>query len=301
MSMQPDNAEKIVETWVTAPRRLVSAVSRQACLIHIYPSGPTMGKRYALDEKPLLLGRGEDCDIRIQDHSVSRRHARTEFRDDGFHILDLQSTNGTFVNDAPAASAKLQDGDYLRVGNCIYRFLAGGNVEAEYHEEIYRLTIIDALTQIHNQRYLLEFLDRETVRSARHARPLALVMFDIDWFKAVNDDFGHLAGDYTLRELAGCIKQNVRREDLFARYGGEEFALVLVETNATQAVEVAERVRVMIERHAFKYEDKTIPVTISLGLSATDGKQAVTAGDLLRVADERLYQAKRSGRNRVVG
>src|SRR5207247_3830386 len=138
---------------------------------------------------------------------------------DGYYAVDLQSTNGTFVNDVPASICKLKDGDYLRVGNCIYRFLAGGNVEAEYHEEIYRLTIIDALTGIHNKRYLLEFLDRELARSARHHRPLSLVMLDIDRFKAVNDELGHLAGDFTLRELLSLAKEAIRKEELCVRYG----------------------------------------------------------------------------------
>ena len=178
----------------------------------------------------MVIGRGNDCDIRINDHSVSRRHARIQPGADGYYAVDLQSTNGTFVNDVPASICKLKDGDYLRVGNCIYRFLAGGNVEAEYHEEIYRLTIIDALTDIHNKRYLLEFLDRELSRSARYGRPLALIMMDLDRFKSINEDLGHLGGDFTLREVAGCVKGNVRKEELFARYGGEEFAVVLPET-----------------------------------------------------------------------
>ena len=152
--------EKTSETWVTAPDRLVSTTRRDACVVHIYPTGPGMGTRYALADTPMVIGRGNDCDIRINDHSVSRRHARIQPGADGYYAVDLQSTNGTFVNDVPASICKLKDGDYLRVGNCIYRFLAGGNVEAEYHEEIYRLTIIDALTDIHNKRYLLEFLDR---------------------------------------------------------------------------------------------------------------------------------------------
>jgi diguanylate cyclase (GGDEF)-like protein len=292
--------EKITETWITAPRRPVSAITRQACLVHIYPTGPSMGSRYPLNETTLVVGRGEDCDIRIHDHSVSRRHARIEPGPDGFYVVDLQSTNGTFVNDAPTTNTRLHDGDYLRVGNCIYRYLAGGNVEAEYHEEIYRLTIIDGLTQIHNQRYLLEFLDRELVRTARHARPLALCMIDIDFFKSVNDELGHLAGDYALRELANCVKQNVRREDLFARYGGEEFALVLVETTGKQALEVAERLRSSIERHPMVFEDRPFRVTISLGVAFTAGGSPISVTELIRQADEKLFQAKRAGRNRVV-
>jgi diguanylate cyclase (GGDEF)-like protein len=291
--------EKTTETWVTVPDRLVSATRREACVVHIYPTGPGMGTRYPLSDTPMLLGRGSDCDIRINDHSVSRRHARIQPGADGYYAVDLQSTNGTFVNDVLASICKLKDGDYLRVGNCIYRFLMGGNVEAEYHEEIYRLTIIDALTDIHNKRYLLEFLDRELSRSARYGRPLALILFDIDRFKQINDEMGHLGGDFTLRELATCVKGGIRKEELFARYGGEEFASVLPETTLDSAIQVAERVRSLVEKHPFQYEGKTYTVTISLGAVATQGEDALTPLELIRRADEKLYQAKREGRNRV--
>ena len=293
--------EKATETWVTAPDRLISTTRRDACVVHIYPTGPGMGARYPLTDSPVVLGRGNDCDIRINDHSVSRRHARIQPGADGYYAVDLQSTNGTFVNDVPASICKLKDGDYLRVGNCIYRFLAGGNVEAEYHEEIYRLTIIDALTEIHNKRYLLEFLDRELARSARHSRPLALVLIDIDHFKVVNEEFGHLGGDFTLRELATCIKAMVRKEELFARYGGEEFTLVLPETTLEGGLQVAERVRALVESHPFEYEERRYSITVSLGVATTAGDESLTPHELVRQADERLYQAKHDGRNRVAG
>ncbi|HVS36547.1 MAG TPA: GGDEF domain-containing protein [Gemmataceae bacterium] len=291
--------EKATETWVTAPDRLVSS-TRDACVVHIYPTGPGMGARYGLTDTPMVIGRGNDCDIRINDHSVSRRHARIQPGADGYYAVDLQSTNGTFVNDVPASICKLKDGDYLRVGNCIYRFLAGGNVEAEYHEEIYRLTIIDALTDIHNKRYLLEFLDRELSRSARYGRPLALIMIDLDHFKSINEDLGHLGGDFTLREVASCIRGNVRKEELFARYGGEEFAVVLPETNLEGAVVVAERIRGQVEQRVFQYEGKTYPVTISVGVAATNGENALTPNDLIGKADDQLFRAKHDGRNRVI-
>jgi diguanylate cyclase (GGDEF)-like protein len=292
--------ERVTETWVTVPERPVSAISRDACLVHIYPTGPGMGLRYPLPGTPLVIGRGGDCDIRINDHSVSRRHARIQPNADGYCAVDLQSTNGTYVNDVPASMVKLKDGDYLRVGNCIYRFLTGGNVEAEYHEEIYRLTIIDALTDIHNKRYMLEFLDRELARSARYGRPLALVMFDIDLFKNINDELGHLGGDFTLRELAACVKGCIRKEELFARYGGEEFAVVLPETTREGAVHLSERIRQMVENRAFEYEGRPYSVTVSLGVATTTGGEPLTPSELIRQADEKLYQAKREGRNRVV-
>src|SRR6201997_868977 len=172
--------EKVTETWVTAPERPVSITSRSACLVHIYPTGPGMGTRYPLGDVALVIGRGSDSEIRINDHSVSRRHARIQPGADGYYAVDLQSTNGTYVNDTPASMYKLKDGDYLRVGNCIYRFLIGGNVEAEYHEEIYRLTIMDALTETHNKRSLFQFLEYELARSERHERTLAVGMFGID-------------------------------------------------------------------------------------------------------------------------
>jgi two-component system cell cycle response regulator len=292
--------EKVTDTWVSIPERPVSITNRNACLVHIYPTGMGMGTRYALGEQPLVIGRGNDCEIRINDHSVSRRHARIQPGADGYYAVDLQSTNGTYVNDVPASMCKLKDGDYLRVGNCIYRFLMGGNVETEYHEEIYRLTIIDALTDTHNKRYFMEFLDRELARSSRYDRPLSLVMIDIDKFRAINEDLGHLGGDFTLRELASRIKGNIRREELFARYGGEEFAVVLPETNRDGSTRLADRLVKVINQAPFQYEDKTYTVTISAGVASTQGDKSITPHELIRCADEKLYQAKHAGRNCVV-
>ncbi len=272
---------------------------RDALLVHIYPTGPDMGSRYRLGSDRIVIGRGENCDVRVNDTSVSRRHACIEADQDGFAITDLQSLNGIHVNNAPVAHARLRDGDYLRVGNRIYRFLAGGNIEAEYHEVIYRLTIIDALTDTYNKRYLLEFLDRELARAARRARPLSLILFDIDHFKKVNDELGHLAGDHVLRELSDCVKGVVRKDELFARYGGEEFAVVLPETCCPDAAALADRVRAQVEAHPFYYDGERLRITISLGVATAPGASPTTAAELIAHADESLYAAKREGRNRV--
>jgi diguanylate cyclase (GGDEF)-like protein len=293
--------ENELDTWKTVPKRPAPRARSGALLVHLYPPGPGMGSCYNITNAPLVIGRGDDCDVQLDDHSVSRRHVCIRTEADGHHVADLESTNGTFINDVQVRRDRLKDGDYLRVGNSIFRFLSGTNIEAEYHEEIYRLIIIDALTEIPNKRFLMEFLDRELARSLRYRRPLALVLFDIDRFKRINDDLGHLAGDYFLRELAACVRGPVRKEDLFARYGGEEFAIVLPETDRAGALEIAERVRQVVEQHPFRYEEQTHRVTISLGVADTPGGEPLTPVELIRRADEHLYQAKRAGCNRVVG
>jgi diguanylate cyclase (GGDEF)-like protein len=292
-----DSATKTMRTGAVRP---ISTTNQNACLIHIYPTGPKIGTRYALADCPVVLGRDTECGICIPDHSVSRRHARIHPRCDGYYAEDLNSTNGTYVNDVAAGMTRLKDGDYLRVGSCIYRFLMGGNVEADYHDVIYKLTIVDALTDIHNQRYLLEFLERELVRSGRYHRPLSLLMFDVDHFKSVNDLLGHLGGDYVLRELAARVKPLVRSDELFARYGGEEFAVVLPEATRDGALSVGERLRHTVADKPFLYEGVTVPVTVSVGAFSTAGDEQMTPGELIALADQRLYEAKRLGRNRVV-
>jgi len=293
-----DDETKIL---VTTPKPTATGSNRDACLVHIYPPGPALGNRYPLKETALLIGREDSCQICVNDDSVSRRHARIEPLGDGFGVVDLHSTNGTYVNDARVTLQKLKDGDYLRIGNGIFRYLGGGNVEAEYHEEIYRLTIVDALTETHNKRYLMEFLTRSLSCAIRYRRPLSLIMFDIDKFKAINDQLGHLGGDYTLRELAGVIRRSVRREDLLARYGGEEFSLVMPETEREDAVTVAEHLRQAVEQHPFQYLNHRYQVTISLGVASTSGENWLATSEIIRLADENLYLAKNQGRNRVIG
>jgi diguanylate cyclase (GGDEF)-like protein len=259
-----------------------------------------MGTRHLLDKIQIVLGRGDDCDITVLDQSVSRRHTIFDLDVDGYIVTDLDSTNGTFVNDKPANRTPLIDGDYLRVGNCLFRFLAGGNVEADYHQELYRLAIVDALTGLYNRRYLIDYLERELARSARYHRPLALLMLDIDHFKTINDQLGHLAGDLTLRGLADCMRSEVRSDELLARYGGEEFAAVLAETDQAEAAEVAERIRLAVQNRPFDFEDQRYSVTVSLGVASVRADEVLPAHELIRHADERLYLAKRQGRNRVV-
>ncbi len=230
--------------------------SGEACLVLIYPPGPDMGKRFPLARSETVLGRGADCDIQVDRDSVSRRHARVFRTGENWSVEDLQSTNGSYVDDVPVTKSVLRDGNFVKIGAAIFKFLMGAGVEASYHEEIYKMTIVDALTGAHNKRYLLEFLEREIARCARYRRPLSLLMFDIDHFKAINDKHGHLTGDYVLREMSRRLLGRVRREELLARYGGEEFAAVLPETDLTGARTFAEQVRRIVADQGFEYEEE---------------------------------------------
>ena len=270
------------------------------CLVVIYTKEPTLlGKRFVLDNNPTRVGRGADNQIVLDGDSVSRRHAHFEQRGSPWLIVDDGSTNGTYCNDEQISrDVVLKNGDRVKIGPTIFKFLSGADVEAQYHEEIYRMTIIDGLTQIHNKRYLYEALEREMIRGRRHERDLAILMFDIDHFKRINDLHGHLAGDFVLKELARIVQSRIRRDEVFARYGGEEFAIILPETSLEGAAALAETLRQKVAEHLFVFQADSIRVTISIGGALLrDGDRGGT--ELIKRADERLYVAKNSGRNRV--
>jgi len=203
------------------------------------------------------------------------------------------------VNEERITVRTLVDGDLVRFGDAIYKFLSGSNIESAYHEEIYRLTILDGLTGIHNKRYFREFLEREMAVAVRYGHPLTIVMIDVDHFKAVNDSKGHLAGDAVLKDLANRIKGRVRREDLFARCGGEEFVCVLPSTGLRGGVVFAEALRGLIAGRPAEFGTEVIPFTISLGVATMEIDQQVDAETLVTWADEALYAAKHAGRNCV--
>ena len=271
------------------------------CLVVIYTKEPTLlGKRFVLEASPMRVGRGAENHIVLDGDSVSRRHAHLEQRTAIWWCVDDGSTNGTYVNDEQIAREQgLANGDRIKVGPTIFKYLSGQDVEAQYHEEIYRMTIIDGLTQVHVKRYLLEALDKELMRARRHQRELSFLMIDIDHFKKINDVHGHLAGDHVLKEVARLMQQRIRRDEVLARYGGEEFAIILPETTLEGGCALAEGLREKIEESRFVFQGETIRVTISIG-AAMLIEEHRTSLDLIKKADEKLYEAKRAGRNRVL-
>ena len=288
------------ETVITVISKISERpVNLDAALVVIY--GLDLGRKFDLAREETVIGRSSKSDIQIDQESVSRSHAGITNSREGVRIRDLGSTNGTFVNDELVEGQReLRNGDFVKIGRTIFKYIAGGNIEAAYHDEIYRLTTMDGLTQIYNRRYFDEQLERELSRSRRYERVLSLVLLDIDHFKGVNDKYGHLAGDSVLKQLASSVRTKIRREDVFARYGGEEFAVLLPEVSLGGTRQLAEKVRKLVEKQRFEFDRQVIPVTVSVGIATLEPHHR-EAGDLVREADEKLYEAKTSGRNRVVG
>src|SRR3954467_7237531 len=273
-------------------------VGKDACLVVIY--GLELGRKFNLDSPNVIIGRSSKSEVQIDQESVSRNHAKIINTGKSIILRDLGSTNGTYVNDQLIDEYVLRDGDFIKIGRTIFKFLSGGNIENAYHEEIYRLTTVDGLTQVFNRRYFVETLEREIGRALRYRRDLSLIMFDIDRFKGVNDSFGHLAGDHVLKHLASVIKTRIRREDVLARYGGEEFAIVLPEIDHYNAMQFADKIRKLVEAAEFKFEDALIPVTVSIGVASLRG-EIEDALEFIKQADTHLFAAKEAGRNRVMG
>ena len=270
----------------------------EACLVLIYGAND-LGKRFELS-KDITIGRDRSNDIVIEAQDVSRQHARVERRENGeWWLTDLASRNGTRCNgETIKGTVTLANGDLISMGGVIFKYIAGGNIEALFHEEIYRMTIFDGLTKVANRRYLVEFVDREVARAARYGSRVSLAMIDIDLFKKINDEFGHPAGDMVLERIASLMRAVTRPEQLLARYGGEEFALVLPEMGAEDLQTFLDKLREAVANEKFEYRQDRIPVTISIG--AATWAPPMTRDDLIQRADEQLYQAKKQGRNVVV-
>lgn len=166
--------------------------------------------------------------------------------------------------------------------------------------ELGRLAITDGLTGVHNHRHFRTRLDDEFSRAQRYGTPLSLIMLDIDYFKNINDAFGHGQGDIVLREIADVVRNCVRKTDMLARYGGEEFAVLLPQTDKDGAVMEGERIRNAVKDYKCTGPDRCIMVTVSLGISTFPSSGIKNADDMVGKADDALYEAKNSGRNRTV-
>jgi diguanylate cyclase (GGDEF)-like protein len=283
---------------------LGSAQQQSAYLIVISAkSAAGIGRMFKLDRSEVVLGRSSEAQFQVEDDGISRKHAKVVAIGDGrFQLVDLGSTNGTYLNGLKVSAAPLYDGDKIQIGsNTVLKFSIQDALEEQYQRSIYESATRDGLTRVYNKKYFMETLRKEFAYCLRHQVPLSLVLFDVDHFKRINDVYGHPAGDFVLTRIAQRVADTVRTEDLLARYGGEEFALMLRESSEDAALACAERCRVAVDRADFIFSGTPIKVTISLGVATLLDSDFSQPEDIIGAADKYLYRAKRAGRNRVDG
>jgi diguanylate cyclase (GGDEF)-like protein len=276
-----------------------------AAVYMIVVSGGVPGSMLQLNAGDITLGRASETVFQLDDLTVSRQHARLTLDAEGdVHITDLASSNGTFVNGIRIAGhcpTRLADGDRIQLGrNVVLKLVRLDPHDERFQRDLFERTVRDPLTLLYNRGYFLSQIGVLAERSASQEIGLAILMLDIDHFKHVNDRYGHVAGDDVLREVATVIRESTRSEDLVARYGGEEFVVALPVSVPTGASERAERIRLALARRRMIVTGHEIHITASLGLSFSPPGRSRHPMALLQAADQALYQAKATGRNRVV-
>ncbi len=269
-----------------------------ACLVVV--RGVGTGNKILLSKPEIVIGRGDEADVRLAKAGVSRRHAAIQQLDGGsFRLIDLQSTNGTFVNAERIQDATLKDQDLIAVGESRLKFIAADSPEQPYYEELYCQAQLDKALQIYNKHYFLTRLDEELRRHQRAESALSLVLLDVDHFKRLNDSHGHLAGDAALVHLVDLVKQRLHETHVLCRYGGEEFGIVMAQTDLVSALSTAEEIRQLVASTPVLYANAPIPMTISLGISSHTAEDPKSTCEAMIVqADKALYAAKHHGRNR---
>src|SRR5690554_2652633 len=264
--------------------------------------GGMPGAVFTVGAAPLLLGRSQECELRFDDPSVSAVHAEISRAAGEVYLRDLGSTNGTFVNGAALIKPRaLQDGDRVQLGrDGVVRVSFGDEGEERARKALYERAIRDRLTGLYNRAFFDERIEIELASARRHDEPLSLLLLDVDHFKALNDRYGHLAGDEALRVLGAILRKAARKEDIAARFGGEELVLLARGIGLAKAGVIAERLRRTIRAARISYLDQNIAVSASIGVAArANFTHFRTPAELINAADRALYEAKRGGRDRV--
>jgi diguanylate cyclase (GGDEF)-like protein len=292
-----DNYESTLEVTISRDMGTLIRVAAEQRALLLVLSGTRLGHRLVLGDAVVDIGRGSAAGLILDADSISRKHARIERFGGGHKIVDLGSTNGTYVNGVRVKEQILKDGDRIGIGKALLKYLAGGNIEGAYHEEVQRLMRFDPLTNISNKRHFDESLRLSVFTAAGASKPLSLIVFDLDHFKKVNDTFGHMAGDAVLCGATAAVQTILSPTELFGRVGGEEFAVVCEDADLESALERAEAIRRAISREPYAFEEKRLPVTVSAGVAQL--ADAEEAEGLFDRADAQLYAAKGAGRNCV--
>lgn len=272
---------------------------RKVALLRL--DGASAGELHELTEAGIVVGRAPECGLVLEDSGISRRHAVIEYSKRKWRLRDLGSRNGSFLNDRRVDSALMDHGALVRFGPVVC--FAFQHIDARQEATLKRLfesSDRDAITGAHNRRYAEDRLTTEVSAALRHQRALAVVLLDVDKFRAINRKHGHISGDVVLRHVAESLRPALRAEDVFSRYGGDEFLLILRETGAFEAGATAERLRRALCQSPVLTRSGPITVSVSAGCAELSECAAPTATDLFALATERLNKAKEAGRNKVV-
>jgi diguanylate cyclase (GGDEF)-like protein len=273
-----------------------SAQAKKPCLISL--TGNEIGQIHPLTSS-LLIGRSSTTDLHLPGNAVSREHCRVYLSSSCVIIEDLKSSNGTYLNGHRIDKEVLMDGDRIQIGrDNVLKFTYVDELEEEYVRKMKNLAIRDALTKAYSRSYLTDRLEKEMRFALRHRSPLSLLLFDLDYFKSINDTYGHLAGDCLLTYFAKTVQESIRSEDVFARYGGEEFILL---TRDFAGSYIANRLRQKVAEQSFNYNGHCIKITASVGVASIPQVQQITSStQFIAAADRALYSAKSKGRNCVI-
>jgi diguanylate cyclase (GGDEF)-like protein len=304
MSSDPESGHSSAKTLIVDTRAAASSTARSVGIFTVV-GGIETGRVLVIPKGvEVSLGRTEGATFRFDDQSVSGTHAKLACVASSYVLMDAGSTNGTYVNDRRvAAPVTLTDGDRVQLGSGTFlRFTLVSEDEEKALRKMYDAALRDGLTGVFNRKHLEERVDAEIAYAIRHKSELSFVIFDVDHFKKVNDTYGHPAGDAVLKAVAQVLAAGLRAEDVLGRYGGEEFVVVARGISLSSACVLADRLRMNLAATPLRLGDATFSVTASAGvasLACCNGK--LDKATLLSIADSRLYQAKQSGRNRVVG
>jgi two-component system cell cycle response regulator len=289
------------EAWSLAPAR--SPAEKRPYLLMV--SGPQLGEIFALESgREIVLGRDPACDIRLQDTGVSRRHASVLGGPEGTRLRDLGSTNGIFVEGLQVADCKLQDGQRILMGmHSALKYCLCDDLEIGYQRRLAEGALLDPETGLFNRRHFDDRLGAELATSQRYARPMSLLVVEIDGFKRLAETCGRATGDQILELVASLVKTAVRREDVLARMSAEAFGVVSRETPLSAGRALGERIRKAADQGTLPVQGQDLAVTVSVGVIGIDTIGTYTPGrtelEVLALAGSALLRAQEAGGNRV--
>jgi two-component system, cell cycle response regulator len=265
--------------------------------------GASAGRLVRLDKEELTIGRSPNCRLRLEDTAISWCHASIRCEGDDFFLQDLESTNGTFLNGKTfQGSVPLRPGAMVSLAQAVsLRLSLLSEGEISLAEKLYKNATTDSLTGLLNRTSFFSQAEQEVALFGRTGRGFGLLMLDLDFFKKVNDNFGHPAGDDLLAQVSRLLRQHLRLEDLLARVGGEEFSILLRSADEIGCLDVAERLRKEVANCPFHLHTSagSVEHTATLSIGVAYIRPEDDLGQLVDRADEALYKAKSQGRNRA--